>query len=92
MQNPKKVFHVLVSQYITGVYELPVKGIDTKRSYLHDAMVEMHSHLDLSIVLNEYSGWMEYDRLQSTERQRQCFLIWVYLFLGMNCLCSLILY
>ncbi|VVC27145.1 Hypothetical protein CINCED_3A011748 [Cinara cedri] len=75
MLQPKKMLHKLVSQYITGIYRLPVKGIESKRSCLHQVTVDMHLHMPPHYVYEEYRSWLDVNR-QLSDKQKISFRQW----------------
>lgn len=76
MQQPERLLHKLVAQYISGIYGLPLKGIDSKRSCLHQVTVLMHMHMSPEQVYEEYGSWLEVDKNLS-DQEKISFRQWV---------------
>lgn len=59
MQQPRRILHLLIKQYISGICGLSTKSIDTQRSCLHRVMVEMHSNMNPQFIYQEYINWLD---------------------------------
>lgn len=84
MQNPQKMLHLLISQYISGIYGLPVKGIDSKRGIFHQVLIYLHSNMNKSYIFQEYSNLLKYDELKATNKERKNLHSWVCFFVINN--------
>lgn len=80
MLQPRKVLHKLVSLFVTGLYGVPVKTIDTKRGFVHQVTVIMHLHMAPMYVYEEYGSWLDIDKNLS-EKDMKTYLKWVYILL-----------
>jgi len=60
MQQPKRILHLLIKQYVSGICGLPVKSIDCQRSCLHRVLVEIHSNMNPQFIYQEYSNWLDF--------------------------------
>lgn len=79
IQQPRKMLNLFISQYVTGIYGLPIKGIESKRSCCHEGMVSIHAHMDPSYIYQEYMNWLSFDLNLSVD-QKQNLRQWVCLF------------
>jgi len=73
------MLNLLISQYVTGICGLPVKGIESKRSCCHQGLVGIHAHMDPSYIYQEYMNWLSFDLNLSVD-QKQNLRQWVCLF------------
>lgn len=80
MQQPKKMLHLLIKQYITGICGLKRKEFSADRSYLHEVLILMHLHMESVLVFDEYTDWLEYPVKYSNEAERDNIHGWVCLF------------
>lgn len=60
MQQPQRILHLLIRQYISGICGLPAKGIDAKRSCLHRVLVEVHLNMNPRYIYQEYINWLNF--------------------------------
>lgn len=86
IQQPKKMLHKLISQYITGVYGLSPKALDARQSYLHQITVEMHLRMKPINVYEEYISWLDVNK-KLLESQQISFRQWVYILLFYYLVC-----
>lgn len=70
------MLHTLISQYVSGIYGLPVKGIESKTSCLHQGLVDMHLHMDAFYIYREYSDWLDF-KTKLSKDQKQNLRQWV---------------
>lgn len=73
------MLNLLISQYVTGIYGLPVKGFEAKRSCLHQGLVSIHAHMNRSYIYQEYMNWLSFDSNLSVD-QKHNLRQWVCLF------------
>lgn len=76
IQQPRKMLNLLISQYVTGICGLPVKGIESKRSCCHQGLVGIHAHMDPSYIYQEYMNWLSFDLNLSVD-QKQNLRQWI---------------
>lgn len=79
LQEPRKMFHLLISQYITGICGLPAKRVQSKRSILHQIMVFVHLYMNYHFISLEYVDWLSFD-LNISEANKTNLRLWVCLF------------
>jgi len=79
IQQPRKMLNLLISQYVTGICGLPVKGIESKRSFCHQGLVSIHEHMNPFYIYQEYKNWLSFD-LNLPIDQKQNLRQWVCLF------------
>lgn len=62
LQQPRKVFHLLLKQYIISNYGLPTKSFtDEQKGLLHVVLVDMHLQMDTCYIYYEYSSWLDFN-------------------------------
>lgn len=80
IQQPKKMLHILVSDYITGICGLPPTTLPTllptKKTHLYDTMIEMHTHMNINYIYDEYNSWLDFE-LNLTLNQKESLRGWV---------------
>lgn len=80
MQQPKRILHLLIKQYITGICGLKKKDFSSEKSYLHEVLISMHLHMGSVPLFAEYTYWLEYPVKYSNEAERDNIHSWVCLF------------
>lgn len=80
MQQPKRMLHLLIKQYITGICGMRRKEFSSETSCLHEALILMHLHMESVLILIEYTYWLEYPVKYSNEAERDNIHSWVCLF------------
>jgi len=71
---------MLISQYVNGIYGLPVKTNDSKKSCLHQVLVFMHLYLEPNYIYSEYNSWLDFKPTLPMEKQNKNIFNWVYNF------------
>ncbi|CAH1731132.1 uncharacterized protein LOC114130279 isoform X2 [Aphis gossypii] len=70
IQQPKKMFNILIKQYITGICGLNPKDIDSNRSCLYQMLLSLHLDMDTGYIYQEYKNLMlEYPNLPPSARE-----------------------
>ncbi|XP_050426434.1 uncharacterized protein LOC126836822 [Adelges cooleyi] len=70
LQQPKKMFHILMSQYIITSGDFPMKSLTDEKTVLYQVLVSMHKHMDIATVCQEYREWLDVkNTLNETETE-----------------------
>lgn len=78
-QQPQKMFHLLISQYVCGIYGLPVRTSVSKKSCLHKVLMFMHIGIEINYIYLEYSNWLDL-KSKVPANQNKNLYNWVYIF------------
>lgn len=70
LQQPKKMFNILISQYISGICGLPVKRIDSKRTCVHQVLIDIHFNMNASDIYQEYIHWLSFSSNLSVDHKQ----------------------
>jgi len=77
MQQPLKVFNLLISQFIIGINGSPVKVMKREKSCLDQVLIEMHLGMPDSYIFAEYISWLNYPQKYSCSEHRGHLYQWV---------------
>lgn len=81
LQQPKKILHLLMKQYIISNYGLPTKSFtDEQKGLLHVVFVDMHLQMDACYIYDEYNSWLNFETELLLEHKNK-FNAWVCIFL-----------
>jgi len=78
MHNPKKVFHILLSQYISGIFGYPRKSIESPKSCLLMVLISIHTHMKSESINEEYIHWLEKNSKDKNDILQINLRDWVY--------------
>lgn len=73
LQQPKEMFHLLISQYVKSVCGLPVKSVESKKLCLYQVLVVMHLYMEPSYVYSEYKNWLDLKSRVPLEQHKRLF-------------------
>lgn len=77
MQQPLKMFNLLISQFITGLCGCPAKIMKREQTCLDQVMIQMHLGMPNSHIFAEYCSWLKYPPTYSNSEQRANLYQWV---------------
>lgn len=72
MQQPKKILHILISDYITGIFGLLPTPHTSMKKHLYDFLMELHKYMNISYIHDEYNTWLNYLNLSLYEQSTLC--------------------
>ncbi|XP_050530011.1 uncharacterized protein LOC126899296 isoform X2 [Daktulosphaira vitifoliae] len=69
LQQPKKMLHIFLSQYIKTSDDLPIKSLHESKTILHGVFINIHKFLDVSYIYQEYQEWLSVEnQLNDSEK------------------------